>query len=117
MLRKPVHVEPLSTDMINMAHIRVAGIGGFGLVVMAFGVALYLPAIGLSMAVAFFLGTIFAIVLIRRRRVQGPMTSSGQRPGANVVLSIDQPDAPTADRPDDQRDARLIERGVEVARP
>src|SRR5260221_14370568 len=100
----PARSERLSTDMINMAHIRVAGIGGLGLVAMCAVVAAFIPPVGLSLAAGFALGTLFATVLILRRKKAGPMGSSGQRPGANTVLSIDAPaPAPeerTAHRPD-----------------
>jgi len=80
--------QRLSTDLINMAHIRVAGVGGLGLVAMAVVVALFVPRIGQTLAVGFVLGAIFAAVLILRRR-RGPMPSSGRRAGANATLSID----------------------------
>ena len=31
----PTRTEPLSTDIINAAHVKVAGVGGLGLVAMA----------------------------------------------------------------------------------
>jgi hypothetical protein len=83
--------DQVSTDMINMAHIQVVGIGGLGLVVMCAIVAAYIPAVGLSLAAGFALGTVLAAVLILRRKRSGPMPSSSQRPGANTMLSIDAP--------------------------
>ena len=83
--------EPLSTDVINMARIRVAGVGGLGLVAMALAVAWFVPRIGQTLGVGFVLGAICGVVLILRRRVNGPMPSSGRRPGANTTLSIDDP--------------------------
>lgn len=91
-------VQPLSTDVINMAHIRVAGIGGLGLVAMAVCVALFVPRIRQSIALALVLGVLFALVLIMRRRTEGPMSSSGRSPGANTTLSIDAPAAGEARR-------------------
>jgi hypothetical protein len=84
-------VQPLSTDVINMARIQVAGIGGLGLVAMAVCVALFVPRIRQSIALALVLGVVFALGLILRRRAEGPMPSSGRRPGANTTLSIDEP--------------------------
>jgi hypothetical protein len=102
--------EQSSTDMINMAHIRVAGIGGLGMVVVSALVALYIPAVGLSLAAGFALGTLLAIVLIVRRRKSGPMPSSGKRPGASNVLSIDarEPsrEGPAGPGPDSSRTLR-----------
>ncbi len=95
----PAVQAQLSTDMINMAHIRVMGLGGLGLVAMSAIVAAYIPAVGLSLAAGFALGTVLAAILILRRKKAGPMSSSNQRPGANTVLSIDEP-APVSKDPD-----------------
>jgi hypothetical protein len=76
-------------DAINIAHIRVAGIVGLGFVVLALAVAVYIPSIGVSLATGAALGIVFAVVLIVRRRRTGPLPSSGGRPGANTMLSID----------------------------
>lgn len=95
----PFEREPLSTDVINMARIRVAGVGGLGLVAMAAVVALAVPRIGQSLALGLVLGAVFAAVLIARRSRSGAMPSSGQRAGANTMLSIDAP-ASAADQED-----------------
>jgi hypothetical protein len=89
-----VRVDPfkefgLSTDVINMANIRVAGVGGLGLVAMAVIVAYTRPEIGDPLAVCLLLGIVFAIVLIGGRRRKGPMPSSGRSAGAHALLSID----------------------------
>jgi hypothetical protein len=101
--------QPLSTDIINMAHIRVAGLGGLGLVLVAFAVAVSFPRIGLSLALGLVLGGLFAAVLILRRQRTGPMPSSGKRTGANTTLSIDEPAAPLQqqDRSSDALKQRL----------
>jgi len=91
--------EPVSTDVINAARIRVAGVGGLGLVAMALVVAVFVPRIGLSLAIGLVLGGMLAAVLILRRR-EGPMPSSGRRPGANTMLSIDAP-SPSVDEQDE----------------
>ena len=98
------------TDVINMAHIRVAGVGGLGLVVVAGAVAVGIPQVGKSLAAGLLLGALMAVLLIRHRRARGPMPSSGQRPGANVVLSIDTPDAAKTSAPtaSEDRGARLV---------
>jgi hypothetical protein len=97
------------TDIINMAHIRVEGVGGMGMVLMAIAVALGIPQVGKSMAAGLLLGALLALVLIRRRRAAGPMPSSGQRPGANTTLAIDAPDAiPAPQTTRDEHDARLV---------
>lgn len=83
--------EPLSIDAINFSSLRVAGIGGLGLVAMAAAVALDVPRIGETIAIGFVFGVVIAAVMILRRRRTGPMPSSGRGLGANTVLSIDSP--------------------------
>ena len=92
--------EPLSTDVINMARIRVAGVGGLGLVAMALAVAWFVPRIGQTLAAGFVLGVAFAVGLILLRRRTGPMPSSGRRAGANTTLSIDNPLPPEGEDKD-----------------
>lgn len=87
----PYRPDRVSTDVINMASIKVAGIGGLGLVAMAAAVALDVPEIGQSVGVGLVLGAAGAVIMIVRARRSGPMPSSGNRMGANTVLSIDQP--------------------------
>jgi uncharacterized membrane protein YedE/YeeE len=79
-----------SSDVINAARIRVAGIGGLGLVAMAAAVAVFVPRIRFSLALGAGLGCVLAAILIAWRR-RGPMPSSGQRLGANTTLAIDLP--------------------------
>jgi len=86
--------EKLSTDVINIARIRVAGIGGLGLVAMALAVALDVPRIGQTLAVGLVSGAVLAAILIGWRRGEGPLRSSGRKTGANTVLSIDTPASP-----------------------
>jgi hypothetical protein len=80
-----------STDVINMAHIRVAGAGGLGLVIVALATALDIPEIGQLVTLSFMLGVVLAVGLIAWRRRKGPMPSSGGQMGANTMLSIDAP--------------------------
>lgn len=88
----PYRPDPISIDMINMASIKVAGIGGLGLVAMAATVALGIPRIAESMAVGIGLGALGAVIVILRRRRTGAMPSSGRGLGANTTLRIDVPD-------------------------
>jgi len=81
--------QPLSTDVINMAHIRVAGVGGLGLVATALWVAWFVPRIGQTLAVGLVFGVLIAVALILRRRRHGAMPSSGRRAGANTTLAIE----------------------------
>jgi hypothetical protein len=92
------HVRFPPTDVINAAHIRVAGVGGLGLVAMATAVALAVPRIRLTLAIGCVLGFGLAAVLISYRRRRGPLVSSGRSGGANTTLSIDGvPPAPGAE--------------------
>jgi peptidoglycan/LPS O-acetylase OafA/YrhL len=94
--------EPIGTDMINMAHIRVAGVGGLGFVILALWIGIVTPGVRGPLAIGAALGAVMAVALILWRRRTGPMTSSGQRPGANTTLSIE-PIEPHAESSDDDR--------------
>jgi hypothetical protein len=67
-------LEPPSPHLINMAHIRVAGVGGLGLVAMAIVVAIFVPLIRVTMTIALLLGVALAAALIAFRRRQGPFS-------------------------------------------
>jgi hypothetical protein len=88
-------------DPINIAHVRVAGIGGVGFVLLALAIAAAIPSIGVSLAMGAALGIVFAVALILRRRRSGPLPSSSQRPGANTTLSIDMSESASDDRTKD----------------
>ena len=85
----PYRSAPLSTDIINMAHIKVAGVGGLGLVAMAAAVAVDVPRVGQTVLLGLILGAALATGMIVGRRHTGSMPSSGRRMGANTTLSID----------------------------
>ena len=63
--------DPISTDPINIAHIRVAGVGGLGLVAMAGVVAWNVPQIWLATTLAAAGGVLIAFALIAWRRRAG----------------------------------------------
>lgn len=84
-------MPPVTTDVINIAHIRAAGLGGLGMFAIALVVAWFVPRIGLTLGVGVLFGTLLGVVLILARRRTGPLPSSGGNAGANVILSIDQP--------------------------
>ena len=91
-------LPPVTTDVINIAHIRAAGLGGLGLFAMALVVAWFVPRIGLTLGAGVLFGALLGIVLILSRRRTGPLPSSGGSAGANVTLSIDQPVGSDDDR-------------------
>ena len=99
--------ESVSTDVINAGRIRVAGVGGLGLLAMALTVAWVIPRIGVTLAAGFVLGAICAVTLVLRRRRSGALPSSGRRGGANAILSIDRPLCSE----DEKTDASLERRG------
>ena len=63
----PYRALPISTDVINMASIKVAGVGGLGLVAISAAVALNVPRILEATATGLVLGTCMAVILIARR--------------------------------------------------
>ena len=84
-------LEPLSPDLINMARIRVDGVGGLGMVAMAVAVALAVPRIRMTMLMAALLGGALAAVLIAVRRRRDPLSSGRGSPGAHAMLPLDRP--------------------------
>ena len=90
----------ISTDVINIAHIRAAGLGGLGLFAMAIVVALFVPSITVALGVGLLFGAVLGVVLILRRRRTGPLPSSDGSAGANVILSIDHPDGEGSEKED-----------------
>jgi hypothetical protein len=68
-----------------MARIRVSGVGGLGMVAMSIVVAAFVPSIRLSMAIAFGLGVLLALVLIVIRKRKDPLPSANE-PGAHVLF-------------------------------
>ena len=92
--------RPLSTDIINASSIRVAGVGGLGLVAMAIAVALNVPRIAQTLGIGLVLGVAFAVTMIAIRRRTGSMPSSGRQMGANTTLGIDAADRQANDRAD-----------------
>jgi hypothetical protein len=84
-----------------MANIRVAGLGGLGMVAGAVVVAVFVPSVGVSIGAAVAAGALLAFGMILWRRRSGPLTSSGQRPGASTMLDIESQPADGARASDD----------------
>ena len=76
-------------DVINISAIRVAGIGGLGLVAMAASLAWTFPSIARSLMLGAGLGVLLAVALIAYRRRVGPLPTSGRESGANTTLHIE----------------------------
>jgi len=60
--------DGLSTDVINMSRIRIAGAGGLGLVAAAASVAYSIPFVGVSVALALAGGILLSFALASYRR-------------------------------------------------
>jgi hypothetical protein len=92
-----------ATDVINISHIRVLGVGGLGLFAMALVVAWFVPRIGQTLGIGVLLGSILGVLMIVRRRRNGPLPSSSGTAGANTIFALGRPagpdndDAPTAE--------------------
>jgi hypothetical protein len=87
-------LQPPSPTLINMAHIRVEGLGGLGMVATAAVVAIFVPRIRVTVAIALLLGVGLATVLIARRRRDGPLPSSSHHSGAHTMFIDDEPREP-----------------------
>jgi hypothetical protein len=82
------HLTPASPALINMAHIKVEGVGGLGMVAAVLAVAIADPRIRLATIVAWVLGAGLALILIARRRRTGGMPSSGDDLDARSTLHL-----------------------------
>ena len=77
---------------INIARIRIDGVGGLGMVAMAGAVAIAQPGVRAAMALALVLSVPLAVALIVRTRRAG-VFPSGNEPGAHAILPMDPADA------------------------
>jgi len=78
--------------LINMANIRVEGIGGLGMVAAVIAVAIADSRIRVAIIIAFVLGAGLALALIALRRRGGPLPSAGDGPDGRSVLHINDRD-------------------------
>ncbi len=85
----PHELELPSPTLINMAHIRVEGVGGLGLVAAVLAVAAFDPRIRLAILGAAALGTVLAVALIALRRSTGALPSSTDGPDSRLPLRLD----------------------------
>jgi hypothetical protein len=97
-------LEPVTPDLINMAHIRVAGLGGLGMLGAVVVTAASLPEIGVALAASVGLGAAIGAGLIAYRRRTAPAGSGGHDGLPPSVLALDDRAArlgarPTADVP------------------
>jgi hypothetical protein len=78
-----------SPSLINMANIRIEGVGGLGMVAAVVAVAVTDPRIRLATIMAAVLGIGLALLLIVIRRRNGALPSSGDGPEDHLMLGID----------------------------
>jgi hypothetical protein len=78
-----------SPSLINMAHIRVEGVGGLGMVAAIVIVAISDSRIRFVTLLAAVLGAGLALALIALRRRTGALPSSGDGPADRSILGID----------------------------
>jgi hypothetical protein len=93
----PRRLEAPSPALINMAHIRVEGLGGLGMVAAVVAVAVADPRIRLATMVGVLLGAGLALVLIALRRRSSPLPS-GDGPDGRSTLGIEHRRTPLAVR-------------------
>jgi hypothetical protein len=85
----PRRLAAPSPSLINMANIRVEGVGGLGMVAAAVAVAVSDPRIRLATILASVLGIGLALVLIAMRRRSGALPSSGDGTDDRSTLHLD----------------------------
>jgi hypothetical protein len=85
----PKRLEAPSPSLINMANIRVEGVGGLGMVGAVVIVAVADSRIGLATIMALVLGGALALVLITMRRQNGSLPSAGGGPEDRSVLHLE----------------------------
>ena len=82
-------LEAPSPALINMAHIRVEGLGGLGLVAAVIAVAIADSRIRMAILIAAVLGTVVGLALIAMRRRTGALPSGGNGPEDRSLLHLD----------------------------
>ena len=85
----PHHLEPPSPALINMASIKVEGVGGLGMVAAVLLVAATDPRIRLAILGAAVLGIALAVALIALRRATGALPSGTDGPDGRLPLGLD----------------------------
>ena len=85
----PRRLEAPTPALINMAHIRVEGIGGLGMVAAVIAVAIADSRIRFAIIIALVLGAGLALAMIALRRRGGPLPSAGDGPDDRSLLHID----------------------------
>jgi hypothetical protein len=99
--------DAAATDTINVARVRVAGVGGLGMLLVALAVAFDFALVGAVLAAGLVGGFVAALAIILWRKRSGPLASSSSSPGARGALFQETADATPAPSPDaDDRQPR-----------
>ena len=85
----PRRLEAPSPALINMAHIRIEGLGGLGMVAAVVAVAIADSRIRGAIMLAAVLGIGVALALIAIRRRTGALPSGGDGPDDRSLLHLD----------------------------
>jgi hypothetical protein len=85
----PRRLAAPSPSLINMANIRIEGVGGLGMVAAVVVVAVTDSRIRLATIMALVLGGGLALVLIAMRRRTGSLPSAGDGPEDRSVLHLE----------------------------
>lgn len=92
-------LEPMSPDLINMAHIRVAGIGGLGMIGAVVVTAIALPEVAVSLAAGVGVGAALAVCLIVYRTRASAARPNGPDGRLPTMFALDEHAAPVPPRP------------------
>lgn len=87
----PRRLAAPSPALINMANIRVEGIGGLGMVAAVIAVAIADSRIRVAVLIAMIFGGALALVLIRRRRRDEDLHSGSEGPTSRSMSHIYDP--------------------------
>ena len=97
----PRRLDAPSPSLINMAHIRIEGLGGLGMVAAVVAVAIADSRIRAAIILAGAVGTVGALALILIRRRTGALPSSGGGPDDRSLLHLEaRSGAAAAENPD-----------------
>ncbi|MFL6279687.1 MAG: hypothetical protein ACJ731_06230 [Vicinamibacterales bacterium] len=94
----PRRLDAPTPALINMAQIRVEGIGGLGMVAAVVAVALADSRIRTAIIAALVLGVGLALGLIAWRRRGGPLPSAGGGPDDRSLLHLEKTEFTTKER-------------------
>jgi len=108
----PRRLDAPSPSLINMAHIRIEGLGGLGMVAAVVAVAIADSRIRAAIILAAAVGTVGALALILIRRRTGALPSSGGGPDDRSLLHLEARSGPAAAENADVRPSSMTLRSA-----